>query len=112
MTRQDIIRLSNDDFPLGDLYVNGVLQDTRYGDSDMQHIYDLILYAPGSLKEYPTIGFNVRKYQSAEVSQTGIIEQALSATMSKDGYRVSKGCVQPQKVGGFIIDTTYISPNY
>lgn len=108
--RQDFLLDKDGDFPLEDYIVNGVVLDTPYGDSDDQHISDLIVYDIGSIKEYPTVGFGLLNYLNKEAGLFNV-EKALKQTMREDGYVAQTGSVYPEGKG-FIINTTFIEPVY
>lgn len=108
--RQDFILDQDGDFPLEDTFVNGVIQNTPYSDSDIQHIVDDIIYTVGSLKSDPSFGFGVTAYESSEYNNS--IFDSLNKVLSKDGYLPERDCVKKVNGGGFTIDTAYISNNY
>lgn len=110
MKRQDFILNSNGDFPLQDTVINGVWQDTPYGDSDEQHKADIIVYDLGWLKSSPTLGFGVMRYSSSEFN-LNTVNKNLQIHMQKDGYNVLSGCVVP-KGSGFEINTSKIESVY
>jgi tRNA G10 N-methylase Trm11 len=109
-SRQDFILNENGWFPLQDTVVNGVWVDTPYGDSDEQHKLDIIVYSKGSLKQTPDLGFNVQRFDNAEIALQDIFQE-LQEEMKKDGYLTSVGVVG-LKDKGFYIDCGYISANY
>ena len=107
--RTDFLLDPDGDFPLEDVYVNGVIQNTNYGNSDNQHIFDDIVYSTGSLKEFPTFGFGVTNYENAEYNNS--IFNTLKQVLSQDGYTVTSGTIK--SVGnGFVINTSYINNSY
>ena len=96
------------EFPLADVYFNGVLQPTNYGPSDQQHQLDTIIYQKGWLKSNPTLGFGILGYINAEFNQG--IEKNLSIELAKDSYKTQNGVVYPVAgKNGFNIDLKYIS---
>ncbi len=112
MIREDFLLDENGDFPLEDVIINGVQQNTPYGASDMQHMKDIIFYRFGSLKEFPLIGFNIKIYSDSEIS-THTIEKNLKIEMAKDKYSVSNGAIVPNNNGGgFFVNTDRIKPVY
>jgi hypothetical protein len=108
--RQDFLLDQNGDFPLEDTYVEDILLNTPYGDSDTQHIVDGIIYTIGSLKSVPTFGFGISSYQNSEYSNS--IYNSLNKTLMDDGYSASKESVKKVNGGGFTIDTSFISNIY
>ena len=100
------------DFPLDDFFSNGVRIPTPYGDSDNQHIIDIIVNNLGSIKQFPLLGFGVFKWQNSEY-QSDVVFNSLQNNMKKDLYIVQTGAIKPNQSGfGFTIDTTLIVPNY
>lgn len=112
MPRQDFILNADGDFPLQDTVENGVWKDTPYGNSDQQHIKDLIFYDKGWLKLSPTIGFGAKRLINSEYSQR--IESTLKECLQQDGYDCRNGVVYPVagKNTGFAIDTDFIFNTY
>lgn len=106
--RQDFLLNPDGDFPLQDTKINGVMLPTPYGDSDSQHILDIITSDLGWIKQFPTLGFGVYQYRSAEIDLQGI-EKKLKIQMDKDGYIVKHGAVAPsQGKNGFTINCSFI----
>lgn len=106
--RKDFILDENGDFPLEDTVVGGVYLDTPYGNSDPQHILDLLQYGYGHLKKEPNVGFLMSNYLNSEFNLQSVYN-SLEDTMKKDDYHIRVGVLNPVSGGGFIIDTSYIS---
>lgn len=99
------------DFPLDDFYIGGVIQPTPYGNSDNQHIIDIIVNNVGAIKQFPLLGFGLFRWLNSE-AQTDVVYSSLTSNMKMDGYLVGIGTVKPAQNNGFEIDTGYIKPNY
>lgn len=99
------------DFPLDDTIVDGVYLPTPYGDSDDQHIIDIIVGVKGGLKQFPLLGFGLFSYLNGEFISSQIFS-ALSTNMKMDGYTVKQGCIQSVQGGGFTINRALILPAY
>jgi tRNA G10 N-methylase Trm11 len=99
------------DFPLDDFYVNGVLIDTPYGNSDNQHKIDICEYTQGALKQFPLIGFGVFQYQDSEYNLETVYNN-LSSSMKMDKYNVTIGVIKPNGKNGFTINTDLITNSY
>ena len=83
--------LTDDD---GDLIIkNG---DIVIGESDYQHIQDIIIAAPGDYKQYPLIGANIRMQQNGSID--GDFRKLLRLQLESDGYSVS----QIQEINGIL----------
>jgi len=100
------------DFPLDDFYIDNKIQPTPYGDSDTQHIIDIIVATIGSYKQFPLLGFGYFQYQNAENNgRSDVIFNSLSKQMKSDLYQVLQGAVKVVN-GVLIIDYSLIVPNY
>lgn len=108
LKRTDFILNSNGDFPLEDNVVDGMYFDTPIGPSDTQHIKDIIFYGKGALKQFPTLGFNVRQYINSEYNLQNLMKN-LKIEMDSDGYNVATGAISPANKKGFYINDKYIS---
>lgn len=109
--RQDFLLDSDGDFPLEDTIVNGVYLPTPYGNSDNQHKIDIIFFNTGSLKQYPTEGFGIFKYENSEYDADNVYSN-LSQEVKDDGYKLMSGSIYPVSEGGFDINTDLITNNY
>jgi hypothetical protein len=98
------------DFPLDDFYLGGVLQPTPYGDSDNQHILDIIVNPIGAVKQFPLLGFNLFQWLNSEATSDQIFN-ALSQNMKQDLYKVSVGVLKFTN-NGFEINYDFINPAY
>ncbi len=90
MAAKDFLRkkLPNGDF--GDiLIVNG---DFVIGDSDLQHISDIILSAPGWFKEFPLLG--VDPENSLNGRGVDELRQQINIALQSDGYDTGTPKVQ------------------
>jgi hypothetical protein len=75
--------LQNNDEDL--IFSNG---DFAVGDSEQQHISDIIYSAPGWFKEFPAVGVNIQQYLSgAGISDD--LNRNLKLQLQSDGYSVT-----------------------
>ena len=98
------------DFPLDDFYLGGVLQPTPYGDSDNQHILDIIINNIGAIKQFPLLGFGYFQYLNSETT-SDVIFNSLSRNMKMDLYSVGIGVLNFSD-NGFTINYKLIQPAY
>jgi hypothetical protein len=62
--------------------------DFAIGDSEKQHISDIIYTAPGWYKEFPSVGVNIQQYLSgAGISDD--LNRNLKLQLQSDGYSVT-----------------------
>lgn len=107
--REDFLLNSDGDFPLQDtVTASGVYLDTPYGNSEQQHVKDIIVSELGWIKSSPTLGFGVNKYFFAESVSYYSIEKKLRDNLEKDGYEALNGVLIPAKGSGFFIDSRKI----
>lgn len=85
----------------GDLLIDH--GDFSVGESDGQHIEDILLGFPGDYKQYPLIGVNLASYLSAPNSPEVInrLRRSIQLQLESDNYRVdyldmSKGIMDSQ----------------
>ncbi len=109
--RQDFILNEDGSFPLQDTVVNGIWLDTPYGNSDEQHIADIIFYQKGWLQTDLLLGFGISQYDNAEISIQDISDD-LNTELKKDGYITKSKVIQIIGKDGFTIDSSYIENNY
>lgn len=85
----------------GDLRIeNG---DFVIGDSDVQHIQDIIFSGPGWYKEFPEIGVNALSYLGSKGKQQEF-QRAIKLQLQSDGYNVNTIRVSQNEAGTLIID--------
>lgn len=85
MASKDFLRekLPNGDF--GDiLIVNG---DFVIGDSDNQHISDIVMSSPGWFKEFPLLGVDPANFLNGRGGQE--LKQQITIALQSDGYDTS-----------------------
>jgi len=99
------------DFPLDDFKINGVQQPTPYGNSDNQHILDIIINNIGAIKQFPLLGFGLFQYLDSEAT-SDILYSELIQNMKTDLYLVGIGAINYAEDGNFTIDYSKITPNY
>jgi hypothetical protein len=80
-----------------DLYIDVNTGDFSIGNSDTQHVQDIINSFVGWWKEYPTLGVGIKKYlgRSGGVQLT---KRAIKIHLKSDGYRADKIAVQDNSV--------------
>ena len=79
---QDFLQDNGEDL----VFFNG---DFAVGDSEQQHISDIIYSAPGWYKEFPAVGLNIQQYLSgAGISDT--LNANLRLQLVADGYTLTK----------------------
>lgn len=82
MARQDYLKDES-----GDLLIqNG---DFVVGESDHQHINDIIIASPGDYRQYPDVGFNAIRFLNS-VGRENQFKSELRAALENDGYKVRK----------------------
>ena len=80
--RQDILRDENG----GLLFANG---DFAIGQSDQQHVLDILDIQPGELKEFPLAGFGVINYIKRTITPSEF-KRDLKIQLNYDGYNSAK----------------------
>ncbi len=80
MEAVDLIRGTNNEIKI----VNG---DFVMGASDEQHIEDLLMAAPGEIKQFPLVGVNISKAINGTID--GEIRKEIKLQLEADGYNVS-----------------------
>ncbi len=80
--RQDILR--NDDGGLS--FANG---DFAIGQSDQQHVEDILDLQPGELKEFPLAGFGAINYIKRTITANEF-KRDLKIQLNYDGYNSAK----------------------
>lgn len=96
MISQDFKEDENGDLSI----ING---DIEIGESDQQHIADLIYSAPNAWKEFPNVGLNIQSY----LSGSGIgenLNRNLKLQLIADGYTLTKATITEQD-NELILDT-------
>lgn len=89
----------------GDLsHENG---DFIVGESDFQHVQNIVIASPGDYKQYPIIGFSAfKKLNSpAVLNNANAIKADLTLQLTMDGFKVRKITVGNQ-IGDLKIDCT------
>jgi len=83
MTSRDL-KLENND-----LAIDPSAGDFFIGDSDTQHVQDIINSWAGWWKEFPTIGVGIKRYLGAS-GGIQIVKRAIKIQLKSDGYRTDK----------------------
>lgn len=85
----------------GDLKI--VDGDFVVGESDLQHVEDLILSGPGWYKEFKELGVNAQQYIGSSGRQQEI-ERNIRLNLQADGFNVNRLRVQQLSTGLFKIN--------
>lgn len=86
----------------GDLLIaNG---DFAIGESDSQHITDIVYSAPNWWKEYPYLGVNIQAFLSGSGNGPELNRQLL-LQLKSDGYQVTKANFKQISQTEFSFDT-------
>lgn len=96
-TASDII-LYNDDL----LFENG---DFKIGDSDQQHIQDIVFENIGSYKEFPLLGVGIINYLNSSGLQL-VLKRVIKSQLESDGYSVDEIIIQKDDISSITIDAT------
>ncbi len=80
------------------LFTNG---DLSIGDSDNQHIFDIITCFTGSFKENPQLGSGVMQFIKSENPKKGV--NVILQQLQSDGYQVSNVSLKINN-GNLVID--------
>lgn len=80
--RQDILRKENGDL----MFANG---DFAIGQSDQQHVMDILDLQPGELKEFPLAGFGAINYIKRTITEDEF-KRDLKIQLNFDGYTNAK----------------------
>jgi hypothetical protein len=73
----------------GDLYINPNTGDFDFGPSDVQHLNDILLSAPGWWKRKPTLGVGIMSYLKSKVNPQKLV-QSIRLNCQADGYAVNE----------------------
>ena len=86
----------------GDLQIqNG---DFVIGESDEQHINDILISSPGYWKQFPAVGASIPQLLKATVTSP-LVESLIKSQLEADGYQVGRPSVVNN--GGAVV----ITPN-
>jgi hypothetical protein len=74
--------------------------DLVIGDSDAQHIQDIIMSGPGWYKEFPAMGVNARIYLGSSGKEQEL-QRSIQLNLQSDGYRANMVRVKQNPNGTF-----------
>lgn len=94
-TAKDII-LSENDY----LFTNG---DFVTGDSDTQHIQDIVFENVGAYKQFPLVGVGIINYLNSSGAVL-ILTRSIQIQLTTDGYNVEKIKFNNNNVSDFTIN--------
>lgn len=80
--RTDILQQEND------LYVNPLTNDFDLGQSDNQHVNDIVISSAGWWKQWPILGVNIISFLKGK-GTTQRLTQVIQVQVQSDGYKVS-----------------------
>ena len=94
-TAKDILYISNSyDFTNGDFNV---------GDSDTQHIQDIVFENIGAYKQYPLVGVGIINYLNSSGAQL-LLSREIQIQLELDGYLVNEIHFTDSNVNNFTVD--------
>ena len=79
------------------LLIDPIKGDFVIGESDAQHVQDIINSYAGWWKEFPTLGVGIKKYLGTP-GGIQVLKRAVKIHLRSDGYRVDSIAVQGEKV--------------
>jgi len=82
------------------LFENG---DFSIGNSDPQHIEDLIFENAGAYKQFPLVGVGIINYLNSSGSQL-ILKRNIKTQLETDGYRVDAVKFTNNDISNFTVD--------
>ena len=91
MTSKDLVLIDNA------LFIDTNKGDFIIGDSDAQHVQDIINAYSGWWKEFPTLGVGIKKFLGAP-GGVQVLKRSVKIHLRSDGYRVDTIAVQGEKV--------------
>lgn len=86
------IRLENND-----LFVDANLGDFSIGESDAQHVQDILNSYAGWWKQTPTLGVGIKRYLGKSGGIQDVKRQII-VHLKSDGYRTDNVIIQGEKV--------------
>lgn len=94
-TAKDIL-LNDDDL----IFANG---DFSIGESDQQHIQDIVFENTGAYKQFPLVGVGIINYLNSSGAQL-ILGRNIKTQLETDGYRVDNTKFSSNDLSNFTID--------
>jgi hypothetical protein len=86
------IRLENND-----LYIDGNIGDFAIGESDPQHVQDILNSYAGWWKQFPTLGVGLKRF----LGKSGgiqLVKREIGVHLKADGYRVDNIVIKGEEV--------------
>ena len=80
-----------------DLFIDPATGDFLIGESDPQHVQDIINSWAGWWKEFPTLGVGIKRYLG-KPGGVQVVKRAIKIHLKSDGYRVDNIVVQGKEV--------------
>jgi|TARA_R110000796_G_scaffold55294_2_gene128847 hypothetical protein len=80
-----------------DLFINPETGDFLTGNSDAQHVQDIINSWAGWWKEFPTLGVGVKRYLGKS-GNIQVLKRLIKIHLKSDGYRADKVIVKGSQV--------------
>lgn len=80
-----------------DLFIDSTIGDFAIGDSDTQHVQDIINAWAGWWKEFPTLGVGIKRYLGAS-GGVQVVKRAIKIQLKGDGYRADKVIIKGEEV--------------
>ena len=94
-TAKDILFIENEyDFSNGDF---------NTGESDNQHIQDIVFENIGAYKQYPLVGVGLVKYLNSSGTQL-VLSREMKIQLETDGYSVNEIAFDGINVSNFTVD--------
>lgn len=80
-----------------DLFIDPTTGDFLIGESDGQHVQDIINSWAGWWKEFPTLGVGVKRFLGRP-GGVQVVKRAIKIHLKSDGYRVDNIIVKGEQV--------------
>ena len=94
-TVKDILLIENEyDFSNGDFNI---------GESDTQHIQDIVFETTGAYKQYPLVGVGIVSYLNSSGAQL-LLSREMQIQLETDGYLVNEIAFDGNNVSNFTVD--------
>lgn len=80
-----------------DLFIDPLTGDFLIGDSDAQHVQDIINSWAGWWKEFPTLGVGVKRYLG-KPGGVQVLKRTIKIHLKSDGYRTDNIIIKGNEV--------------
>ena len=80
-----------------DLFIDPNTGDFAIGESDPQHVQDIISSWAGWWKEFPTVGVGVKRYLG-NPGGIQVVKRAIGLHLENDGYRTDKITIRGNEI--------------